>query len=184
MKYIRLIIIFLFSLSLFVVPVFAQGTSFRGVRPSNRPELRQSNATLSAQEKRNQVKADVCERRFVSISKRMESLVSKSVSMMGKFDAIVARVEEYYTTTAVPAGNQIDDYDSLVAEIASKKVMVEDAITATEESQLLFTCDSDEPKGLYTQFREDMKEVKSALHEYRFSIKDLIVAVRSAKSGE
>lgn len=183
MKYLRLLVVsFLFLL--ITLPVGARGITVYGARPSIEPNTRRATATLSAQEKRDENRANVCERRFSAISKRMDSLMSRVVSMLGKFDAILARIQEYYTTTAVPAGNEIDDYDVLVADIVEKKVVVNGAVVAAELSQTSFTCETSEPKELYSQYREDMQGVKSALHEYRRSIKDLIVAVRTAKSEE
>jgi hypothetical protein len=56
-------------------------------------------------------------------------------------------------------------------------------VTTAQTNSTNFSCDGNDPKGLLTQFRTDMQTVKQALHDYRTSIKNLIVAVRSV-TGE
>lgn len=79
----------------------------------------------------------------------------------------------------VPSGKTIANYDSLVADIQAKKSAVQTALSIAQNDANSFSCTGDDPKGQLTQFRKDMQAVKKALKEYRTSIKNLIVAVRS-----
>ena len=99
--------------------------------------------------------------------------------MEDKFDKHAQRVEEYYTSKVLPSSKTVAGYDSLVADIQAKKTAVTTAISTAQNDANKFSCTGDDPKGHLTQFRKDMQAVKKALKDYRTSIKNLIVAVRS-----
>jgi len=67
----------------------------------------------------------------------------------------------------------------LIADIQTKKTAVQTAIAKVKTSTAGFSCTVGDPKEQVKQFRDGMKEVKSALKVYRTSIRNLIVAVRS-----
>ena len=132
-----------------------------------------------AQNRLTEVKLKACQARESTITKRMTRLAELVTTMEGKFDAIASRVEEYYTSKVVPSGKTVANYDTLVADIQTKKTAVQAALTTAQPNSTGFSCTGDDPKGLLTQFRTDMQTVQKALQAYRISIKNLIVAVRS-----
>lgn len=99
--------------------------------------------------------------------------------MEDKFDRIAKRVENHYTTKVIPSGKSAANYDGLVADIATKKTAVQVALIIAHNDSNSFSCTTADPKGQMTQFRKDMQLVKKALKEYRTSIRNLIVDVRS-----
>lgn len=120
----------------------------------------------------------LCEVKEKVIKNRTESLTRLVLNMEDKFASISARVQKYYTEKLVPEGKTVSNYDALVSDIDAKKAALDSALSNAQSDSSNFACDSDNPKGKLKDFREDMQEVKSALHEYRLSIKNLIVAVR------
>lgn len=124
-----------------------------------------------------------CEPRANAIKKRMGQLVKLATTMQEKFDAIAARVETYYADTVLPSGKTVTNYTTLVNDIALKKNGVQDALTKTQIDVNNFNCTTGNPKTLFNQFRLDMQTTKTALKNYRTTIKNLIVAVRSV-TGE
>lgn len=120
-----------------------------------------------------------CENHQDEINTRLDSLGKLVANMLGKFDAIAARVEDYYQSKVLPSGKSVDNYAELIADISAKKTAVEDALASTQADVNGFDCNADNPKAQIRQYRTDMQSVKSALHDYRTSIKNLIVAVRS-----
>lgn len=120
-----------------------------------------------------------CEARESAIKKRMESLTRMAKNMEEKFDKIANRVEEYYTNKVLPSGKTIANYDTLVAEIQTKKGLVGTALAKAQTDVDAFNCTNGNPKDIFKQFRADMQAVKSALKDYRTAIKNLIVAVHS-----
>lgn len=176
-------IIFLGLLSLFVVlapSIFAVGKP--GETGRNTTGI-QEERRQRAQNRLTEAKLKACQAKENSIKKRTEQLGKLATNMQEKFDAHAKRVEVYYTSKVVPSGKTVANYDSLVSDIQTKKGAVQTALTQAQTNTASFSCTSDDPKGQMTQFKDDMRAVKSALKDYRTSIKDLIVTVRSV-TGE
>lgn len=140
------------------------------VRPVRTPETEKTKERLS------DPGLKACESREQSIKNRGDSLVRMSANMLGKFDAIVTRLKDFYQNKVLPTGKTVPNYDDLLADIATKKTAVESALSALPETDT-FDCNSDDPKAQASDFREKMKDVKEALNEYRTSVKNLIVAI-------
>jgi len=134
----------------------------------------------NAAEKLNEAKLKVCQNKESAIQKRNSQLAKMAEDMLTKFDGIATKVETYYTSKVVPSGKTVPNYNALVADIATKKSAAKTALDKANTDATAFKCTSDDPKGQLTLFRVDMQAVKSALKDYRTSIKNLIVAVRSA----
>ena len=163
----------LFSLIylIFLPRTFAQTTTVKEARK----DLRLA--------KLDERKLKVCQTHEKNITKRLESLTNLVTNQEEKFASIAARVENHYLTKSVPAGKTVSNYDALVADIAAKKTAVDNALATAKTNASNFSCTGDDPKGLLTTFRKDMQAVKSALHDYRKSIRNLIVAVRGEKTS-
>ena len=125
-----------------------------------------------------------CQAREVAIKNRSEKLTQLASTMMTKFDAIALRVQEYYTTKLVPQGKTVANYDALVADVQTNKLAVQTALTTAQADAASFSCTAESPKEMLTKFNTDMRAVKTALHAYRTSIKNLIVGVRSVTGQE
>ena len=172
----------LLLLIVFVPSVLAVGKPDSAGKPEG---VGSTTATIQ-EEKRQQAqtrfigaKLKACQNREKAIKKRTEQLVKLATTMQEKFDAIAGRVKEYYTSKAVPSGKTVANYERLVADIQAKKGAVQTALTAAQNNAGTFACGDNDPKGQLLQFKDDMRAVKSALKDYRTSIKNLIVAVRS-----
>lgn len=120
-----------------------------------------------------------CQARAEAIKTRSMNLTTFAENMEIKFDSIANRVKQYYTSSVLPSGKSVENYDTLVENIQTKKTAVSTALTTAQNNANDFTCDSGNPKVQMTVFREDMQAVKTALKEYRTAIKNLIVAIRS-----
>jgi peptidoglycan hydrolase CwlO-like protein len=132
-----------------------------------------------AQNRLTEAKLRACQAREDAIKKRASHITQLATNMEDKFDKHAQKVEEYYTSKVVPSGKTVANYDSLVADIDAKKAAVAAALSTAQNDANNFSCTGDDPKGQLTQFRKDMQAVKKALKDYRTSIKNLIVAVRS-----
>lgn len=129
-----------------------------------------------------------CQARESAIKNRMQSLIDLVTNIENKFNAIEKRVEEFYSTKVVPSGKTVSNYNSLIADVQTKKTAVDTNMASAKTDVSNFSCTNGDPKSLFMQFRTDMQAVKSALKDYRTSIKNLIVAVHSVsptpKPGE
>jgi hypothetical protein len=173
-------------------PAFAQTPTYDSVRktPLEVKEAIQEKR-LELREKREEVRENIkdrlderrlklCQVKEKVIQNRASALGRLSENIIDKFTAVSDRVQKYYTEKVVPSGKIVENYDALVSDIETKKIAAIAALENAKANSAEFTCDSDNPKGQLSDFREDMQAFKSALHEYRTSIKNLIVAVRSA----
>lgn len=120
-----------------------------------------------------------CEAKQEAIKNRMGSLTRLTANMVEKFDSISTRVQAFYADKVLPSGETLSNYDALVAEIAAKKAIVDTDLETAQTSVDEFNCGADNPKEHLNRFRLSMQKVKTDLKNYRTSIKNLIVAVRS-----
>lgn len=171
----------------FLLLVFAPVISAVG-RPYNARETTGTDRnSLDMREQRKQqvqnrlteTKLKVCQTKETTIKNRTTRLGDLANKMIEKFDTITNRVKEHYISKVVPSGKTLANYDSLVSDIQTKKEAVQTVLTQAQTNVSGFSCDGDAPKEQMTQFRSDMQAVKTALKDYRTSIKNLITAVRS-----
>lgn len=172
----RLLIILsvLFSLVVFVTSASGQASPSAGKRQEKK-EVRIREILTS------------CEARKAALQKRSESLTNLVTKMATKFDGIVKRVANHYSAKVVPGGKLVSNYDVLLSDIDAKKTVVQSALATAQKDAAKLTCtgvdSKSTAKAAFVQFRKDMQSVKSALRDYRTSIKNLIVAVKSV-TGE
>lgn len=119
-----------------------------------------------------------CMARESAVKNRMQSLTNLATNMEKVFDSIALRVEDFYTLKVLPSGKTLSTYDKLIADISTKKGIVDTDLMSASDMVSSFNCSSDDPRGLLLNFRIKMQKVKSDLKDYRTSIKNLIVAVR------
>lgn len=165
-----LLIAFLLSLIylIFVPRTFAQTASSPSADKTERKEARM---------------LKVCQVHERNIKNRLDSLIRLVTNQETKFDAIATRVETRYTEKLVPKGKTLSNYNDLVADIAAKKAAVDSALNTAKSDVASFSCTAPDPKSQLTTFRKDMQSVKRALKDFRKSVRNLIVAVRTL-SGE
>jgi hypothetical protein len=149
-----------------------KGNSNKENGTSRRLELEEVTPTLT--------RSTSCISRESAVKTRMEQLMKLVKTMETTFDKIALKIEVYYTDNVVPSGKVVPSYDKLLLDVSDKKVAVEKAIDKTQAD--IYSCSSGNPKVLMNQYRVDMQAVKSALANYRTSVKNLIVAVRTVSS--
>ena len=127
----------------------------------------------------SEVKLKVCEKKESSIQKRSTKLVAKADKIQTRFDRIIEKVDTYYVDKLVPNGIEIENYSDLLANIEDHRRAGATALGIAESTADNFTCEGENPKKQIGQFRDDMKGVIGALQEYKKSVVNLIVAVRT-----
>lgn len=153
------------GLILLAAPVFAQAA-----QPSPFPTPRASGLSTGA--------LRACQARENAVKDRMTSLTNLATNIEKVFDSIATRVEDFYTNKVLPSGKTLSNYSALVADISAKKAIVDTDLASAQSLVNTFSCTTDDPRGLLTNFRIDMQKVKTDLKNYRTAIKNLIVAVR------
>lgn len=137
-------------------------------------ELKERFASKSAE-----LKEKVCENRKELAEKRANHVSDLTNKTVDVFSNIASKVEKYYTEKLVPSGKTLPNYDSLVADIDAKKAALLTALNNAKSDIPTVNCESGEVRTDITHFKTDTSKVRIALQEYRKSINNLIVAVRS-----
>ncbi len=172
-------------LSLIILLSFAFASVLLAQTATATPETRSREAGSGfARQKLDAKKLKVCQTKEKVIKNRLDSLTRLVTNQETKFDRIATRVENFYTNKVLPTGKTVSNYDALVADIDAKKATVDSALASAKTNADSFSCDSDDPKGALTQVRRDIQAVKSALHDFRKSVRNLIVAVRAVAKNE
>lgn len=127
----------------------------------------------------SEVKLKVCEKKESSIQKRSTKLVERADKIQAKIDTVIAKVDTYYIDVLSPKGVEIDNYSDLLANVEENRVVVATALGLAESNAENFNCEGVNPKNHLKEFKDDMKAAISALKNYKKSVVNLIVAVRT-----
>lgn len=132
-------------------------------------------------DRKEEKREKVCDTRAETVVKRSEQLTKRAEMMGENFAKKAEKVKDYYTDKLVPAGVTVANYDALVAAIDTKKAAVDAAVAEANAKASGFDCsDTAALKNQITEYRKAMQKVITALKEYKTSVKNLIVAVRTA----
>lgn len=134
--------------------------------------------TVAAQARLDAAKLHVCEVHQKVINNIMNRIADRGQRRLDVYSKIAERVEAFYTKK----GKTVSNYDTLVADVNAKKSAAQDAVNKVKDDKADFKCDGSDPKGAAASFKDDLKLEIKALHDYQQSIKNLIVAVKSAQS--
>jgi hypothetical protein len=135
---------------------------------ANRQEMRDKRLTAA--------KIRVCEKRKDNIEAIMTRSIARAERHIKLFDGIADKVKEFYANK----GRIVANYDELVAAVDAAEAKAE-ADLATLKTQT-FECDSDDPKGQAEAYKLAHQTVLQDLKDFRTSVKNLIVGVKSANS--
>lgn len=146
---------------------------------TKREELQQKVAQerQAVQTRLQDAKLRVCQAHEKAITTIMTRISERGQKQADLFGTIAERVETFY----VSQGKPLDTYDTLVANVASKKVAAQSAIDAIKASSGDFQCTGENPRGAIQGFKDALKSEITALKNYRTSVKNLIVGVKSVQ---
>lgn len=131
----------------------------------------------NASEKTAEVREKACSARKNAFQKRMENAVAQAEKHKAVFDKIFTRVQDFKESNAV----SVESYESLVAAANAAGVKVDDAIAALQSLNTDVDCtDPDAAATALSAFKETVTEAKTALKDYRTSIKNVLVAVKAS----
>lgn len=118
----------------------------------------------------------LCQKREKRINAIMARTVDRATKQTEVFDKIATRTKEFYTSK----GRTVANYDALVAAVDAAKQKTETDLAAMK-AESTFKCDSANPKGSATAFKDNLKLAIADLKAYKTAVKNLIVGVKSAQ---
>lgn len=116
-----------------------------------------------------------CENVERNVANRAANFVRHAERHLEVFDKIAERTKAF----AIEKDKQPDNYDALVSEAGAKRAQAVTDIESFKSMAAQFDCDSDNPTAAGKVLKEQAKVVRASLKEYRTSIKNLIVGVKS-----
>lgn len=118
-----------------------------------------------------------CQNRQKAITNIMARIADRGQKQLTLFGTIATRVETFYTDK----GKTLNNYSALVADVNAKQAAAQATVDTIESDSTGFSCDGTDPKGFVDTFKDSLKSEISALQDYRTSVKNLIVGVKSVQ---
>jgi hypothetical protein len=122
----------------------------------------------------------VCENRQKAIQNKLAAFNDAADKHLSKFNSVYDKIQAYQEDENI----QPADYDALVTAADAKKQAATDAVAALKEVAADVDCASPETVVKLGAVRDAAKETRTALHEYRMALKDLVVAIAQSKGGQ
>jgi len=132
-----------------------------------KPETRLTNGRLKE-----------CQSHQAAISNIMTRISDRGQKQIDLFSTITDRVEKFYTDK----GAVLADHDTLVSAVADAKAHAVEAVAGTQTASTDFNCEDNDPKGHADSFKTNLKSQINALNDYKTSVKNLIVGIKSVES--
>lgn len=118
-----------------------------------------------------------CQNRQQAIDNIMARIADRGQKQLTLFSTIATRVETFYTDK----GNTLANYDQLVADVNTHQAAAQSVVDTIKSDSTGFSCDSSDPKAFVESFKSSLKTEISVLKDYRTSVKNLIVGVKSVQ---
>ena len=136
-------------------------------------------APAAVQTKLDAIKLQACQRVETAIQNRSAGMAKGADKLLGVLSTLQTRVEARYSKE-VSAGITVPNYSNLLALANTAKANAVSAI-ATAKNDDTFSCSSINPHGQLNSFKDSMIASKQSLHDYLIAIKNLNVAISTAK---
>lgn len=134
----------------------------------------------SARQKLSATKLEICNTRKDAIDRHVTRIAERTEKHLALFNGVSERAQAFY----VSSSDTLESYETLTANVAAKKDAATTAVATLIAQKDVFDCESDDPKGTIATYKAILNDAIAALKEYRTSIKDLIVGIKSVNSNE
>lgn len=131
-------------------------------------------------EKLSASQLEICKNREANINNRITRIVDRSTKHLELFNKISERAQAFYVTK----GKTLANYDELVADVVTKKLTAETAVATIADTTASFDCEGENPKVTIEEFKTSLKTAIEVLKDYRTSVKNLIVGIKSVTSAQ
>ncbi len=142
-------------------------------------ELRLKAKHEARQEKLSASQLEICKGREENINNRIARIADRSTKHLELFSQIAERTQAFYINNELT----VDDYQALIDDVMAKKSAAETAVASISTVTSDFSCTDENPKLAIESFKTSLKTSIDVLKEYRTSVKNLIIAVKSAASS-
>ena len=128
--------------------------------------------TLAARQK-------ACTAREANLNKKIANYNTRATKALAKYDSVFTKLQAFQATENLT----VPTYDALVTEANAKKDAATAAVNALAAVSVDIDCTSEDPAASVLTVKTAVETAKSSLKEYRTSVKNVLVALMTAKSG-
>lgn len=121
----------------------------------------------------------VCENKQKAIENKLAAFNQAADKHLAKLDDVYTRIQAYKAAENLQPAN----YDDLVAAATAKQEAATAAVAALKEVAVGVDCSDPETVVKLSAVREAAKATRTALHDYRKALKDIVVALAQSKDG-
>lgn len=161
-----------------IVAVSATGLVSAQGNATDNGQSGQGNSTTNGSENSGGLsdeKKRACENSQANISAIMSRVANRATKRLQLFDDITEKVKNLYSDKNITLAN----YDTLLANIAAARTAVQNAIQTEHTMTAQFSCDSEDPKGSVSAFKNQQKTELKAMQQYREAIKALVSSIKT-----
>jgi hypothetical protein len=134
-------------------------------------EKRKTRETLSADQR-----IKVCENRKTAINNKLVAYTNAADKYLTKFDSVYVKILAFQKDKNVTVTN----IDELTADADTKQKDAAEAIAALKEVAVELDCSDPDTAVTLGTVRDAAQTARKALHEYRISLKNIVVAIAQA----
>ena len=121
-----------------------------------------------------------CQNREAAIKNIMTRLSERSTHQLGVFTKIADGAIAFYESSNTSS----ESYDKLVTEMQTRRVIAEDAVTATHDTSYQFDCENTNPIHSATLFTQQLHMQNDLLKQYKTAVKDLVIEIRASSTAQ
>lgn len=133
--------------------------------------------------KLNPARLKICQAREATLKNRSDKIINMSTAMLNNFEIKSQKVQDYYSQNLVHKGITVANYGNLITDVQIKKTAVQVSLSKARAEASVFSCTGTEPQKSLRDFKIYIQETNTALKNYRTSVNNLIVAVRTAANS-
>ena len=119
----------------------------------------------------------VCENKQKAIENKLAAFNQAADKHLAKLDDVYTRIQAYKAAENLQPAN----YDDLIVAATAKQEAATAAVAALKEVAVGVDCSDPETVVKLSAVREAAKATRTALHEYRKALKDIVVALAQSK---
>lgn len=119
----------------------------------------------------------VCENKQKAIENKLAAFNQAADKHLAKLDDVYKRIQAYKAAENLQPAN----YDDLIVAATAKQEAATAAVAALKEVAVGVDCSDPETVVKLSAVREAAKATRTALHEYRKALKDIVVALAQSK---
>jgi hypothetical protein len=121
-----------------------------------------------------------CVQRQKSLDRRTTNYAAAAQRHLDTFNKIFTKVQTFHDSKKLSVTN----YDTLVAAATAKQTAAQSAVDALKALDVKIDCTQPDPASTVATVKTAVSNARTALQDYRKSIKDLVVALKGASTAQ